>query len=246
MKNIIVAILSISGLALLINCGSGLDDIREPVTQSERILRFSGIDWIVRNNDQNTQGPGPNYFSSSEDNVWIDPQGKLHLKITQSGGNWYCAELYAKASMGHGTYTFYVNSDVSKLDPHAVFGMFTYLSDTQEIDIEFSKWSDPTNQNAQFAVQPSDIAGNKYRFDIPQQIGPSKHSFTWQAHQIKFESSENKKYATEPLASWHYSGRSIPEPSNEKLRLNLWLYKGQIPSDNKEQEIVIDSVSFHG
>jgi hypothetical protein len=34
---------------------------------------FSGINWNVRTNNM-AQGPGPNYFSNSSNNVWVDAQ----------------------------------------------------------------------------------------------------------------------------------------------------------------------------
>ena len=37
-----------------------------------RIIRFSGYDWIVYTTGDMKGGPGPNYFSDSEENVWID------------------------------------------------------------------------------------------------------------------------------------------------------------------------------
>jgi len=46
------------------------------------------------------------------------------------------------------------------------------------------------------------------------------------------------------IDEWTYSGKDVPKEKTEKLRLNLWLFKGQIPSDFKEQELVIDSVRF--
>lgn len=241
-KRIVRQVLGFCGILICINCGKSAADEDIPVQQTDRVLKFSGMDWIVRNNDVK-QGPGPNFFSNDEDNVFIDADGKLHLKITQRGGNWYCAGIYAKQALGYGTYTFYVHSDIQNLDQHVVAGLFTYLNDNEEIDIEFSKWSQPDNDNAQFAIQPSDKAGNKLRFHIPENAGPTKHHFEWREGEVGFESSSNTANP-KTFATWKYTGLSIPKASNERLRLNLWLNKGEIPSDFKEQEIIIDSVSF--
>jgi len=153
-----------------INCRSSneVETIKKPIT---RIIKFSGIDWIVRTTNDKKEGPGPNLFSDSDKNVWIDEKGSLHLKIRQDGGNWYCSGIIAQKSMGYGKYVFYVNSDVTTLDQNVVAGLFTYLNDNEEIDIEFSKWSKPNNMNSQFASQPSEAIGNKKRFDIPFAIG---------------------------------------------------------------------------
>ncbi len=234
----------IISLFFLSNCkanSADIDIVKEP---TDRIIKFSGFEWIVRTNKDVKQGPGPNYFSDAEENVWLDKQGKLHLKITQQGGIWYCAGLTARQSLGYGSYTFYINSDLTNLDPNVVAGLFTYLTDSEEIDIEFSKWSDPLNFNAQFAVQPADKSGNKMRFDIPKQSGTTIHVFEWKENYIDFFSGYIKDELIVPLKTWRYVGLDIPKAKEEKLKINLWLFKGQIPSDLKEQELVIDSVSF--
>ena len=46
-------------------------------------LQFSGISWRVKSSGVGKMGPGPNYFSDSTKNVYVDNQGYLHLKITK-------------------------------------------------------------------------------------------------------------------------------------------------------------------
>ncbi len=230
-------------MLLLMNCAMQAPVVEKQMEVTHRELKFSGFDWIVRN-DVSKKGPGPNFFSNSEENVWIDKDGKLHLKITQKDGNWYCAGMYCKQPLGYGKYTFYVHSDITLLDQNVVSGLFTYLNDVEEIDIEFSKWSIPDNQNAQFAIQPADKTGNKHRFQIPSNAGPTKHSFDWKKDKINFISQVNSDAAIAPFAVWKYTGPHIPKATTERMRINLWLFKGQMPSDLKEQEIIIDSVSF--
>jgi hypothetical protein len=55
--------------------------------------------------------------------VWVDTQGRLHLKITGGKRTWYCAEIVSKASLGHGLFTW------QDTDPSFA---------NREIDIEFS------------------------------------------------------------------------------------------------------------
>lgn len=233
-------------LLLFVNCSSSTDsDTDVPIVPTDRVIQFSGMDWIVRTTRDKKEGPGPNMFSDSEKNVWVDSQGKLHLKVRQESGNWYCSGVIARQSLGYGKYIFYVNSDVSKLDQNVVAGFFTYLNDEEEIDIEFSKWSIPSNQNAQFAVQPSEIVGNKKRFDIAPNSGPTTHYFDWQPDQLLFKSSyTDAKGADQTMHEWTYAGKHVPKAKTERLRMNLWMFRGQMPSDLKEQEIVIDSVRF--
>ena len=46
-------------------------------------IRWSGYEWKVRSTGGAAQGPGPNIFSDSRDNVFVDSKGDLHLWITQ-------------------------------------------------------------------------------------------------------------------------------------------------------------------
>ncbi|OAD23457.1 conserved hypothetical protein, secreted, partial [Candidatus Thiomargarita nelsonii] len=46
---------------------------------ADRQIVFSDITWQVKSS-VSPVGPGPNYFS--EDNVWLDENDWLHLKIT--------------------------------------------------------------------------------------------------------------------------------------------------------------------
>ena len=56
------------------------------VAQQPKTIKFSGYEWIVR--DQLSGGPGPNLWKSK--NVWLDKKGMLHLKIAKSGEAWSC------------------------------------------------------------------------------------------------------------------------------------------------------------
>src|SRR5690606_9166055 len=243
-------ILLLSVLTILFSCSSTVELGETPIVQSARIIKFSGYDWIVRTSDNKKVGPGPNLFSDSEDNVWVDNQGRMHLTIVQKGGLWYCAGVILKNSLGHGKYIFYVANDVSKLDQNVVGGLFTYLNDNEEIDIEFSKWSNPDNMDSQFAVQPSTRVGNKVRYDLNLTSNLSTHSFNWQPDRIEFFSRHG--HGVEPnednlIHEWIYKGNDIP-PSRgtERLRMNLWLFRGQVPSDAKEHEMIIEKFEYIG
>ncbi|PRD55939.1 glycoside hydrolase family 16 protein [Sphingobacterium gobiense] len=237
-----------SAAILLWSCSSDINEPDGQVVRTDRIIKFSGYDWIVRTSNDKRVGPGPNYFSDSEDNVWVDENGRLHLKIVQRGGIWHCSGVILKQSLGYGQYVFYLASDVSKLDQHTVGGLFTYLHDTEEIDIEFSRWSDPENHDSQFAVQPSDRSGNKERYDLNLLTERSTHSFNWQRDKIEFFSRQGHGLTLDNdnrIHEWTYRGNDTPlSKGAERLRLNLWLFRGQIPSDMMEQEMIIEKVEF--
>jgi hypothetical protein len=55
-------------------------------TCSYRLISFSGYTWQVKDSVA-PAGPGPNYFSSEESDVFVDGLGRLHLKIVNRSGS---------------------------------------------------------------------------------------------------------------------------------------------------------------
>jgi hypothetical protein len=112
-----------------------------------RTIQFSGHRWQVKQSDRPV-GPGPNWFSGREENVWVDEKGRLHLRISQREGHWWCAEVYTDKNLGYGTYVFRIAGKLHELDKSAVLGLFTWDDNTflnaanSEIDIEFARSPD--------------------------------------------------------------------------------------------------------
>lgn len=216
------------------------------VKMANRTIDFSGMTWQVRNR---TSNPGGNNWSDSENSVWVDSEGVLHLKIMKINDKWYCSEIFADITVGYGEYKFYVSTNVEQLNKNVVVGLFTYLDDFNEIDIEFSKWGDATRRNrGSYVTQPSITAGNSENFALNLTQDFSTHRFIWSKNQIKFKSW----YGQTPIPidnlvihEWNYSGKDIPLPGKELLFINLWLYQGQMPSDGKEVELLIKAVELN-
>lgn len=221
--------------------------------QSVNAFHFSGYDWDVKTSGGFLFGPGPNIFSDNLENVWVDEEGKLHLRITYRDGEWRCAEVISNDSFGYGTYRFYIDSPVNALDPNVVLGLFTWSDDPaysyREIDVEIARWGDATDPtNAQFVVQPWNNPGNLVRYTIPSGSAPTTHSFDWQAHRIVFASHDGA-YDPPPdaapiVSEWTYEGPDIPVPGDEQVRINLWLVSGIEPTDGEEVEVVISRFVF--
>jgi hypothetical protein len=79
------------------------DDDSGRARSASKSVRFSGYDWRVKSGSAE---PGPNTFSDGEENVRVDSDGRLHLRITYRDGRWYCAEVVNQRSLGYGTYQF--------------------------------------------------------------------------------------------------------------------------------------------
>lgn len=246
-----------------------------PPPSSERTINWSGFNWIVKNSTQGTIGPGPNYFSNSTENVWIDNAGELHLRITKRSGKFYCAEVSTKDSVGYGVYTFYVSSRVDNLDKNVVVGLFTWnnknctTNANSEIDIEFSRWGDQNNSNVlQYAIQPTngDVERDRYR-RFPMQLNGdySIHFFNWTPNTVSWSSHHghtNPPPQSNFIASWYFNKNEniakkkliecvsdpiiIPAPETDtKIDLNLWLINPNDPSYDQEVEVIIHRVDYY-
>jgi hypothetical protein len=184
-------------------------------------------------------GPGPNYFSDSADNVWVDGNGQLHLKITYSDGLWHSAEVINTRSLGYGRYRFELGSPVSHFDPNVVLGLFTWSDDSaygnREIDYEFSRWAHARNRkNGQYVVMP--YRWNRKRFRQPA-VARSTQSFDWRQNAVTFTSSS-------AVPSTWTSGVIAPPPGSEHVHMNLWLYLGAPPKNSRTAEVIVRSFRF--
>jgi hypothetical protein len=213
-------------------------------TAAQATIKFSGIYWNVRSGGG---GPGPNNWSGSSNNVWVDSLGQLHLKIRKIGNSWYCSEIYTQRSFGYGEYRFYVSSNVEKYDPEIVVGLFTYENDSREIDIEFSRWEDTTSLDGWYTVQPPPYNSvNQDSFALNLKGNYSTHKIIWSRDSIFFRSYYgHSKILPSPdslINQWTYSGNKNPPVGNERLHINFWLYGGKPPANRQDAELIISAV----
>jgi hypothetical protein len=160
------------------------------VSPTVRSFHWSGYDWWVKTSTSPV-GPGPNIFSDSTNNVFIDIQGRLHLRITNVGGTWQCAEILSQLTLGYGTYQFDLATPVDGLDPNVVLGLFTWSNESdynfREIDVECGRWMNPADYaNSQFVVQPYFAPGQLVRYRIPTFATNAIPSFNWQTNAIAY------------------------------------------------------------
>jgi len=216
-----------------------------------RWMKFSGYDWWVKSSLERV-GPGPNYYSDSTNNVFLDSQGQLHLRITNRSNQWQCAEIVSARTFGFGHYRFELGSSVDNLNQNVVLGLFTWSHDPafthREIDVECSRWGNTSDtNNSQFVVQPSDPSGHLVRFEVPTSVTNSTQSFVWESNRVSFR-SEQGSYSVSPapanvLSTWNYA-LEVPQTGDENVRMNLWFFTGAAPTDDQEVEIIIKSFTF--
>jgi hypothetical protein len=237
--------------ALLIPSQAGAVVYANRVNPAARQFQFSDYGWWVKAG-AGLSGPGPNYFSDSTNNVWVDAQGLLHLKITRASNEWQCAEIISDRSFGYGQYRFTVNTPVSSLGSNAVLGMFTWSYDAaynyREIDIEQSRWEYAYGPNdvEDYAVSPYG-SGQVLNFPLPAGVTNSTHCFIWQSNNIAFQSL-NGNFVSPPastniLETWNCS-LGVPPAGGEQVHINLWLDYGNPPTSNQPVEVVISRFEF--
>lgn len=198
-------------------------------SSAKRRIEFSGFTWWVKESTE-PAGPGPNWWSASEENVWVDEQGRLHMKITHRDGKWFCSEVVCEKPATYGTHAFYLNGPVDKLDPRVVLGLFTwddtvYKSQANcEIDIEFSRWKKPSAPNLHYSVQPVYGPGepsghyeerthvSHMKLENPQ----STHIFTWTPERVVFSSFKGNQHPAHLLDGWSYLGTHPPRRTEQE------------------------------
>lgn len=220
------------------------DSILAVAREPERRIEFSGRSWIVRSSGSLRLDPGPNYWSDSPEQVWVDAEGSLHLRAARAGDRWLCSEVAAAEPLGYGGYAFVTTAGAARIDPNAVLGMFVYQEPGQEIDIELSRWGDPAVDNAQFVVQPWEIEGNRYRFALDPAEDLVTHRFIWTADTVAF-AAWNGVEPDPPdgspglIAAWRYAGPGTPVADREVPHINLWLLDDEPPADGEPIEVVV-------
>lgn len=157
-----------------------------------RTITFSGRTWSVKSSNGGKVGPGNNYFSNSNESVWVDGNGFLHLKVRKINGVWNSAEVVLDQSLGYGRYVVYTTSRVDLLDKNLVLGMFTYDNSApevnyRELDIEISRWGDANKDIGQFVVQTDKPVNNILRFPVQLNGDYSSHVIDWRADKIYFQ-----------------------------------------------------------
>jgi Dockerin type I domain len=170
-----------------------------------RNIQWSSYTWWVRTSQGGEQGPGPNIFSDSTQNVFVDGNGDLHLTIVKGPNNkWMAAEVDMNQSLGYGTYEWEVSSRYDQFASNTVGGLFTYLdpesvatqtggvvgngvADTpHEIDIEFTgAWG---SANLYFTTHDPDVQSPSQNYYQGLNDNFTTHRFTWKPDSITWES----------------------------------------------------------
>jgi hypothetical protein len=202
------------------------------------VTDFSGYQWRLR--DAPSSRGGRNVYAPS--NILVNEQGAMHVRISKTEKDWSCAEASLTRNLGYGTYEFVVRG-LETLDPAAVFSMFTYdyasgSLRNREMDIEIGRWGDPANKNAQYALQPFDVATNVYRFNVP--AGTLTFSLRWDPGRVIFRTLRGSTNVSE-----HVFTAGVPPPGIESIRVALYVYRAAVVKLQQPMEVVIDRFTYY-
>ncbi|NKB70352.1 MAG: hypothetical protein GKR89_25050 [Candidatus Latescibacteria bacterium] len=217
-------------------------------------ITFSGLEWKVKHQPDQMRGPGRNYWSDEQ--VWVDDEGRLHLRLAQSGERWYCAEVESVERFGYGQFTWRTVGYLDLLAPQVVAGLFVNPppevgpAGTNGIDIEIAYLPHLQSQgpscNLVYGVYPSALETGQrkeqaFRFDLTGTY--TTHQFRWTRQRVDFKSWHGHEpdhllvfgeFNHAPV-DWEACMPSQSMP----VHINLWLLAGKEPEDGKAAEIII-------
>jgi hypothetical protein len=218
--------------------------------KTERIISFSGYEWLVRNTTEK-QGPGPNYFSDSC--VRLDAKGWLHLLIKKdvTTGAWICPEITSVKKFGFGEYGFIVEGAIDRFDKNIVLGLFNYSGNDglDEMDIEIARWGNAAYPNLNYTIWPANKEGVKnssttHEFSLKSNL--SYHCFRRNADTVICSSFDGTSADAGKMifSSTFVNPASSISQLDMPVHINFWLFDGNPPADEHPVEIVIRNFRF--
>ena len=208
----------------------------ENISRTGDSLFFAGEYWTIKEYVTSFQGPGPNYFSSNPNHVWVDSRGRLHMTISNKDSKWFATEVISTENTGYGTYRFTVLGNFTEMPENITLGLFTWDNNTfteaanSEVDIELSKWGDTnTVQSLTYAVQPVNFGTyfaertSNPELDEPTNLdGLTTHEFTWTESLITWKSYKGDKAIPEnEIAEWSFDDKMQARVKSE----NDWVWR---------------------
>ncbi|HLK89115.1 MAG TPA: glycoside hydrolase family 16 protein [Polyangia bacterium] len=229
------------GVAVLLAVGWGY-----PGQAGAATISWKGHTW------QLTSGGMAGVCQGDPQNVTVDANGYLHLRITNSGGTWTASELFTTDRLAFGTYQWQVDGPIDTYDKNVVLGLFPYgpaagigTDGTNEIDIEYSRWGQANGPNGDWTDYPASgttIGETSYTFSLGGAT-LSTSRFVWSSASITsalYGGLQPVDGASGLIDSWTYAPSNpttnVPQQALP-LGMNLWCF--DTPSDGQPVEIVI-------
>ena len=200
-----------------------------PFGRAGNQVRFAGRDWVVKTGPSQL-GPGPNFFSDKPEDIFLDGQGYLHMRIAEHDGIWYATELVGEDTVGYGEYTWVIAGDYENIPENTVLGLFTWNTESfktqanSEVDIELAKWGNVNTKPLHTSVQPVNFGPyypertREADTEAGDLIGVTTHQFIWTEDVITWKSWKGRGTGGALIWQWSYSKsnpNNIPRVKNE-------------------------------
>ncbi|KIK63495.1 glycoside hydrolase family 16 protein [Collybiopsis luxurians FD-317 M1] len=188
-------------------------------TQAAGAIAALGNDWIVATDNEPQSGTATANIQYTSANVFQhnDALGIQASAFTAGASNVNCGEIFTqRKDILHGTFRMRA---VVPTVPGVVFGFFSFISDTQEQDIEFLSSDTNYFQHVYYTNQPGTVNGN---------VDPNAHKdvvisgadFTaFGEHRFDWLSGATNYYYNSALEAT--ITKNVPTQSSEII-LNVW------------------------
>eukprot|EP00121_Abeoforma_whisleri_P004257 Awhi_evm1s3847 len=219
---------------------------RRSLDESRTHISWAGHEWNVKT--CNGCAPANNKFSI--ENVILNDDDTLTLKVEQRNGQWYNAEIWSFSPLGYGNASItIVDSSSDFLDINTIMAFYTYdterpSTDYSELDIELSHFGFPdrksSHQYGQYVIQPYLDPTNMYNFNMPQGLSGTNLSMYWtnidNNPTVEFQSMILDSDNTPTSIKWK---KDIYTSTDELTHISLWSFNGKPPSSQETQWVKI-------
>lgn len=198
---------------------------------------------------------------TNKQNVSINPDGTLLLKISKIGEYWYGGEITLDTTLGFGEYSFEIVAPQNELDANAHLSL-TILNQTDEYyegltqtGVRFSKNSDANAKNEleYFMYSTSSKVAGTHEPDKPFLIDntPSIHKIGIYPDYIYYTSKSGSDFEEFKTFKKNASSNNFSDDisfaastDNMKVIISLCLADSNEPLSNKTVELIIKNFKF--
>ncbi|MFP4370316.1 MAG: hypothetical protein ACLFR2_12120 [Candidatus Kapaibacterium sp.] len=231
----------------------------------EGMILFSGFLWKV--NYTENFADSRNFCLTHKENIRVNDDGSLELKIRKRGEYWYGAEIISDSVFGYGDFVFYVDGFVDELDENSTFTLISRnvapygYSGLTEAGIRFSSWvSFEATSPLEYYLYSTEkkyaeVHEPRNEFDLDKPA--STHKVSINPYSIGFASFKGFGNPTAQVIDRFTVHEDVSEYDNEistlsysktndsnKVIMNLCLPEANKPATGKEVIIKINKFEF--
>jgi len=237
MKNVILLFILIC--LVLISCEERKSEFSEFKNQKDSLeyilpidgqFEFSGYKWKVIEQKE-PQSMFDAMSLSHFQNVYLDNQGRLYLKISKIGDTWYGADVVCDDNLGKGDYIFHLETDCMQIPSYSVLSMGAKLfsnrrhSGLTEAGVRLYGYTPSENNKMNYIEYYTYTTEQKFAsIEIPEvraksSIEPTLHVVSLQSRAISFATREGFYYdQSRYLAEFSaYKGKDIDMDNIDRI-----------------------------